>query len=442
MSYTLISTVTVGAGGQASIDFSNIPQVYSDLMVQVSVRTNRALTEDWVLLSLNGSTANFSSKILRGSGSAASSFTQQRPIGDVPSSNATSNTFSNQNLYLPNYSGSAIKTFSVDSVSENNATAAWQYAIGGVWASTAAVTSLTLTPEVGTLFTQYSTASIYGVNRIPTASLGAPTVVDYLVVAGGGGAGGGVGGGGGAGGYRADTAYPVTAGSPLSVTVGAGGAGGAGANPGTQGSNGSDSMFATIGSVGGGGGGRHGNVVGNTAGSAGGSGGGGSGYPSNDGLGGAGTSLYSQGYAGAAGQWNGGAWNGGGGGGAGAMGSLGAPNVGGAGGIGKANTLTGITTYYAGGGGGAGLNSGGVAGLGGGGAGGTASIAGANGLANTGGGGGGRDSGTGGAGGSGVVVIRYPDTYAAPTAVAGNPMLTFVNGYRVYTWTASGSITF
>ena len=51
-------------------------------------------------------------------------------------------------------------------------------------------------------------------------------------------------------------------------------------------------------------------------------------------------------------------------------------------------------------------------------------------------------SGPGGAGGSGIVIIRYPDSYAAATSTTGSPTITVAGGYRVYQWTSSGSITF
>jgi hypothetical protein len=56
---------------------------------------------------------------------------------------------------------------------------------------------------------------------------------------------------------------------------------------------------------------------------------------------------------------------------------------------------------------------------------------------NTGGGGG----GSSGTGGSGIVIIRYADGYPAATSTTGSPTITVAGGYRVYKWTASGSIT-
>jgi hypothetical protein len=45
-------------------------------------------------------------------------------------------------------------------------------------------------------------------------------------------------------------------------------------------------------------------------------------------------------------------------------------------------------------------------------------------------------------GGSGVVILRYPDTFPLATSTTGSPTVTNPTGYRVYTFTASGSITF
>jgi len=48
---------------------------------------------------------------------------------------------------------------------------------------------------------------------------------------------------------------------------------------------------------------------------------------------------------------------------------------------------------------------------------------------------------TTGNGGSGVVVISYPDTYPAFTSTTGSPTITTSGGNRIYTFTGSGSIT-
>jgi hypothetical protein len=70
-----------------------------------------------------------------------------------------------------------------------------------------------------------------------------------------------------------------------------------------------------------------------------------------------------------------------------------------------------------------------------------------NGVTNTGGGGGGGGyDGTdlnGGAGGSGVVIIRYPSTFLPATTTGASVIYNNnVGGYHVYTFNASGTITF
>jgi hypothetical protein len=47
-----------------------------------------------------------------------------------------------------------------------------------------------------------------------------------------------------------------------------------------------------------------------------------------------------------------------------------------------------------------------------------------------------------GAGGSGIVIIRYADTFAEASSTTGSPTVTVTGGYRIYQWTGSGSVTF
>jgi hypothetical protein len=48
----------------------------------------------------------------------------------------------------------------------------------------------------------------------------------------------------------------------------------------------------------------------------------------------------------------------------------------------------------------------------------------------------------GGSGGSGIVIIRYADSFPAASSTTGSPTVTVAGGFRVYTFTSSGSITF
>ena len=64
-----------------------------------------------------------------------------------------------------------------------------------------------------------------------------------------------------------------------------------------------------------------------------------------------------------------------------------------------------------------------------------------NGGANTGGGGGGAFN-TCANGGSGIVIIRYADTYDDAQSTTGSPAYAKTGGYKIYTFTGSGTITF
>lgn len=158
-----ISTVTVGSGGVSSISFTGIPQTYTDLAIKVSFR-NTADNANWQL-SFNGVTTNLSDRAVGGNGAAANSYSDATLIyGFICRSTNTANTFSNSDIYIPNYAGSAYKSISMDSVTENNATTAFAYLTAGLWSNTSAITSVVMTPTSGT-FAQYSTATLYGIRK-------------------------------------------------------------------------------------------------------------------------------------------------------------------------------------------------------------------------------------------------------------------------------------
>jgi len=219
---------------------------------------------------------------------------------------------------------------------------------------------------------------------------GGTMTAQVLVVAGGGGGGQDYGGGGGAGGVIFNSAFSIPQ-TSYSITVGAGG--------GNE-QNGSNSVFSTLTAIGGGRGARY------STGSAGGSGGG-AGYFAA--AGGAGTS--GQGYnGGTSGNVN---YRGSGGGGASQVGyanNAATNRANGGNGTDYSayfGTSVGESGYFGGGGGAASSAApDGIGGMGGGG-----DARGGSGIANTGGGG---SSCAGlscipGNGGSGIVLIRYPN---------------------------------
>jgi hypothetical protein len=161
-----IATVTVGSGGASSIAFSSIPSTYTDLVIKVSGKADRISYEGiGMLFSFNGSTSTFSSRVLYGTGASTGSFTLARYAGDANGPAATANTFSSTDIYIPNYASSNNKSYSSDSTQENNGSAAYAYLTAGLWATSSAITSITLTPDGPSNFVQYSTATLYGISN-------------------------------------------------------------------------------------------------------------------------------------------------------------------------------------------------------------------------------------------------------------------------------------
>lgn len=155
------TTVTVGSGGAANIDFSSIPSTYTDLNLVLSLRPT---SQDSVYLSFNGSTSSFTARFVEGSGASASSGSATRYVA-FPLT-ATASTFSSSSIYIPNYAGSNNKSYSIDSVSEANQATAYADLIAGLWSSTSAINQITISLATGgNTFVQYSTANLYGIKK-------------------------------------------------------------------------------------------------------------------------------------------------------------------------------------------------------------------------------------------------------------------------------------
>ena len=161
-----IATLTAPSGG-AHFEFLSIPDTFTDLVVKFSGRG----ATPFLGMRLNDSTANLSRRSLSGTGSAVSSGTRTDTyMGDGITSSGnsfTANTFSNVEIYIPNYRAATAKSISIDMVTENNATLSWQSISAVLWNDTSAITSLQLY-EWGSgnskiNFAEHSSASLYGI---------------------------------------------------------------------------------------------------------------------------------------------------------------------------------------------------------------------------------------------------------------------------------------
>jgi hypothetical protein len=169
MAITKIAQVDVGVLGATSIDFTSIPGTYTDLQLVLSGRSGFSFGFLDLKFTFNGSSAGYSEIYLYGTGSSAASgsdtgMANGRVVGVIGDSTTTANTFSNVSMFISNYSSATNKTVSIDGVSEANASGARQTLVAQLWANAAAITSISLTPQLGT-WVQYSSATLYGISK-------------------------------------------------------------------------------------------------------------------------------------------------------------------------------------------------------------------------------------------------------------------------------------
>lgn len=168
--YILIASSTVGSGGANYIDFTSIPSTYTDLCLKLSSRVSETGGVQDVAIRYNSDTGfNYSYRELVGTGASTSSGNgttdHHNTIGNP--SDSTSNTFSNVEIYIPNYAGSNQKSSSVDAVVENNtaSTAVQERLQAWKWSGTAAITTIRVYDPAGGNLLQYSTAYLYGIKN-------------------------------------------------------------------------------------------------------------------------------------------------------------------------------------------------------------------------------------------------------------------------------------
>jgi len=166
-----IQTVTVGAGGASSIEFTNIPQGYKHLQVRGVVRSTRVTVASAFGVRLgNGpidTGSNYTYHGLVGDGATASAFagTAQTTSTSTyaPGANQLASTFAAFVIDVLDYADTG-KNTTVRASGGADLNGSGQYRLSsGLWLSTAAVTVLALIDQNAANFAQHSTASLYGV---------------------------------------------------------------------------------------------------------------------------------------------------------------------------------------------------------------------------------------------------------------------------------------
>jgi len=172
--YKLISSLTVGSGGTSSIQFTSIPNTYTDLLLKLSLRSTNSA--GWnnapIRLQFNSETGGYSNLTIRGNGSSVSSSsndyagTSRMFVGEGAATPSGSSMFGNAEVYIPNYTWDKNKSVSVESIRALDGGNADLNITAGLLTANSAITSITIetyTPNSG--WTEYSTAYLYGINN-------------------------------------------------------------------------------------------------------------------------------------------------------------------------------------------------------------------------------------------------------------------------------------
>jgi hypothetical protein len=168
--YTLISS-NVLSSSAASVTFSSIPSTYTDLVVRVSGRSDdSANPQGSIRLYINGNTSSvYSFTRLLGTGSTTSTYTSGSGTElffnqGLSTTQSTTNTFGNAEIYIPSYTNSANKQIGGHQAMETNSTTAYMGATAGLTRITSAITTIEVSLNTGN-YVSGSSFYLYGIKN-------------------------------------------------------------------------------------------------------------------------------------------------------------------------------------------------------------------------------------------------------------------------------------
>ena len=165
--YESIATTTL-ATATASITFSSIPATYTHLQVRMIARSNRASAGEFLKVVFNSDTSSiYTTHQLWGDGTSALAFANTGQaftnINRFAGSPAAANVFGGAYMDVLDYANTnKYKTMRSLGGYDDNSTGEI-YVCSGLWQSTAAINSITITPGGGTTLDQYSQFALYGI---------------------------------------------------------------------------------------------------------------------------------------------------------------------------------------------------------------------------------------------------------------------------------------
>ena len=169
--YTLISS-NVLASSAASVTFSSIPATYTDLVLKVSARSDDSAVTRALTIAVNGGTNLSSYTYLLGNGATiepgnGGSQDSVQLTSSLNSATSTSNTFNNAEIYFPNYLSTGSKPMSAFAVTENKATTAVTSITAGLYRTTSAINTITVSLNTAPTnkFVANSSFYLYGISN-------------------------------------------------------------------------------------------------------------------------------------------------------------------------------------------------------------------------------------------------------------------------------------
>jgi hypothetical protein len=153
----------------ASISFTSIPNTYTHLCLRLSGRTNSTFKTDNVNLTVNGSSANiYNAYIYNNQTSTSGAAGSLGTFAAITNGNGgNANAFGTAEFWFTQYATSNVSKCWLGKSATGNTGAAsadnYQFIGGGMWKNTSAINQLTLTCVNGTLWKQYTRATLYGI---------------------------------------------------------------------------------------------------------------------------------------------------------------------------------------------------------------------------------------------------------------------------------------
>ena len=169
-SFESIATVTVGAGGASSIEFTSIPATYQHLQVRIITKRVGGSTVDDTMLRLGtggtidtGTNYNFHQLLGDGSSAAGGGINPVSNIYCITDNSSATSTFGAGVIDILDYA-STLKNTTVRIFEGYDANGSGIIFIrSGLWRNTGAVDTIRFYPNTGTGLAEHSTAALYGI---------------------------------------------------------------------------------------------------------------------------------------------------------------------------------------------------------------------------------------------------------------------------------------